>query len=560
MPFWVLNGPETERTVPPPCFFVPRNKMTGTLPECIVKKPSSVYNENQQTTISIGGTAMLIPFSIIKDYLADLNPAFLHRVSDELQLSFEDVRLTYSGQTEFDPQTLYILNGTLSSERTDHCTFLVIGQPEQDMENANLITLDCSCSPEHLCDHIGKYFITLKKWTEQMDLAIIKDGSLQTLIDISDHIIKNPMLLLDSSFNCQACSGSITESDYLYYDVKTNGKPSADTIYILKQNSQSRNFTYGKFRSGKNYRISVGPTNEQELFTDFLSDDSFILGLNLRFSKVPLSQGQIDLIGIFVEKLQLKKLNFEKNTGEISFKDFLFPLLLRGDPEAIQLAESFTPFQNAYMILTTNSNMTRALANEIRAAFSDSYLFSFKQIYYIFIPVELYNEEKPYYIHKIEQQLNAIGQRYSVIFGVSGPVCGHKWLNVACEQALRSIELSDDPIYVEETIPFLKLYRHIALIDMLTIFFKEHPLSSFAPMAFLAMRKDDAANETEFCSFIKTYILNNCNSARTAKEIYLHKNSVSYRVEKLRERYHIDFDNTYDKLLFLLSYIADMHS
>ena len=506
---------------------------------------------------------MLIPLSIIMDYIDDLNPTYTQKATGNTVPSFEDVRVTWPGQTEFDPHTLYVRNSTLPSGGIAGCTFFITEEMQDLSAEANLITLDYDGSPERLCDHIGRYLTTLKKWGEQLDLAIIRDCSLQTLVDLSDNIIKNPLLLLDSSFNCLACSNSIKEKDLLYYDVKMNGRPSAETIYTLKQNSQSRCFTYGTFLSQKSYRISMGPTKQQELFTDFLSDESFVLGLNLRFSKIPLSPGQIDLIGIFVEKIQLyynKKINTEKNTGEISFKDFLFPLLLRRDPQAIQLAEKFAPLKNNYMIITTNSNMTRALANEIKESFSDSYLFSYNQIYYIFIPVELYSEDSPYYIFTIENQLNEIGQRYSVKFGVSGPVCGHKWINMACEQALRAIELDDKSIYEDNTLSYVKLYRHIALIDMLTCFFKEHPLSSFAPLDYLAMRNDDEANGTDYCAFIKTYLLNNCNCAQTAKKVFLHKNSVSYRIEKLRERYKLNFDNTYDQILFLLSYITDMYT
>lgn len=506
---------------------------------------------------------MLIPLSIIIDYIGELHPTYKHKIAGDYVPSFEDVRVTYSEQTEFDPHTLYIINSKIPSNRISTCTFLSLENVEIINDVSNLITLDCDYSPEKLCDHIKKYLISLIKWTEQLDLAIIKDCNLQTLVNISDTIIKNPFLLLDSSFNCIACSNNIMEKDLFYYDVKMNGRPSAETIYTLKQNSQSRCFTYGNFLSKKGYRISTGPTKEQELFTDFLSDESFVLGLNLRFSRVPLSPGQIDLIGIFVEKIQLyynKKLNTEKNTGEISFKDFLFPLLLRGDPQAVQLAKNFTPFNNNYMIITTNSNMTRALANEIRETFLDSYLFSYKQIYYIFIPVELYSENSTHYIHKIEKHLNEIGQRYSTTFGVSGPVSGYKWLNVACEQALRTIELSNKSIDEDNTMTYVNLYRNIALIDMLTCFFKEHPLSSFAPLHYLAMRNDDELNNTDYCSFIKTYLLNNCNGAQTAKKLFLHKNSVSYRVEKLKARYNLNFDNTYDQILYLLSYITDLYT
>ena len=62
----------------------------------------------------------------------------------------------------------------------------------------------------------------------------------------------------------------------------------------------------------------------------------------MRFSRTPMTPGLLKTIGIFTDKLQslytLKQYK-EINMGIISFNEYLFPRILRGDQEALNLAK-----------------------------------------------------------------------------------------------------------------------------------------------------------------------------------------------------------------------------
>ena len=212
------------------------------------------------------------------------------------------------------------------------------------------------------------------------------------------------------------------------------------------------------------------------------------------------------------------------------------------------------------MIITSRIRTIRAVSKTITDAFENSCAFSYKQLYYIFIPVSLSDKSSSSYIHKCEEFLSVIGQTYSIEFGISGPVLGYEWLETACRQAVCAIDLNNELITNSARLPNLMLYKDVALVDMISEYKITHPLSSFAPLEYLAMHNDDLVSNTDYCSFLKTYLLNNCNATKTAQELFLHKNSVIYRIEKMKERYQFPMDDNYFQLMYLISYLASSSS
>ena len=85
---------------------------------------------------------------------------------------------------------------------------------------------------------------------------------------------------------------------------------------------------------------------------------------------------------------------------------------------------------------------------------------------------------------------------------------------------------------------------------------KDECLICKAPLEYLEMHNDDLISNSDYCSFLKTYLLNGCNATKTAQELFLHKNSVIYRVEKIKERYQFPLDDNYFQLMYLISDIA----
>jgi len=508
---------------------------------------------------------MQIPLCMILDWLKEWNPKLNLSPNEISSVCIDDTRVVYPRQDLFHPGILYILQN--DSVLPDHaeCTFISVRSDDAAPslhDSVNVITVQYPHSPEQLCALISDEIRKLNNWSNKLDDAIINGCSLQDIVDLSEDFICNPCILFGSTFNCLASSNNITEDDLFLYDVHQNKQPSSETIQALTKHNQTRSLSYGNFNSGLNYRIGKGPTNDDELFTDIKEAGSIMLGVTVRFSRKPMTDALIAMIGMFAGKLQLYyKIGSapENNTGHISFNEYMFPRLLQGSPGATELAKSFLPFQDYYMIITAKTHTLRAISKSITDNFPNSCAFSYEQNYYIFIPVALFDKSSRSYIHKCEEFLSKIGENFSIEIGVSGPVRGYEWLKTACKQAMRAIDLYSKRLS-DSNYPQLMLYKNVALIDMITNHMESSPLSSFVPLEYIAMHNSDLISNTDFCDFFKTYLLNGCNATKTAQQLFLHKNSVIYRVEKIKERYDISTDSIYDQISFLIACIAESSS
>lgn len=63
----------------------------------------------------------------------------------------------------------------------------------------------------------------------------------------------------------------------------------------------------------------------------------------------------------------------------------------------------------------------------------------------------------------------------------------------------------------------------------------------------------DRANDTALLETVYQYLLNNKSLGETSRIMFIHKNTVTYRLERVKELFHIDFDNAENNLSYMYS-------
>ena len=64
--------------------------------------------------------------------------------------------------------------------------------------------------------------------------------------------------------------------------------------------------------------------------------------------------------------------------------------------------------------------------------------------------------------------------------------------------------------------------------------------------------------DTHLTETLHTYLLENGSIKETAKRLYLHRNTVIYRINKIRQITNLDLDHARIRFLLLLSFAAIM--
>ena len=67
----------------------------------------------------------------------------------------------------------------------------------------------------------------------------------------------------------------------------------------------------------------------------------------------------------------------------------------------------------------------------------------------------------------------------------------------------------------------------------------------------LGLRTFDGDHNTDYYNTLKLYVQNHLNAVQTAKQLYIHRSTFLYRMEKIKEMIHLDLDD-YDTLLYAM--------
>lgn len=122
-----------------------------------------------------------------------------------------------------------------------------------------------------------------------------------------------------------------------------------------------------------------------------------------------------------------------------------------------------------------------------------------------------------------------ITSEYSIYIGVSdrarGIDCVPALLNLAAKTALMQQRRGNEGCPVRYSEHNLNKFM-VSLKDSETI-------ESLINDTLLQLAEYDRKNDTDYINFLKVYFRNNCSLQRTAKELYIHRNSVNYALRKI---------------------------
>ena len=68
------------------------------------------------------------------------------------------------------------------------------------------------------------------------------------------------------------------------------------------------------------------------------------------------------------------------------------------------------------------------------------------------------------------------------------------------------------------------------------------------------LKRYDSKKRTDFYELLKIYLRNERNRVITAEKLYVHKNTLVYRLEKIQKKFHLQLDDPYEREYLLLSY------
>lgn len=480
---------------------------------CKLSHYNPILKINQEDNINIIGVMLLTEYTS----LSQSNVVYVGLVSNILHINI--------------PKHIHLVlindcSENLSTERFKDINIIEIPQREDLFKVYSQIQ-------EYLLEEIK-----IINSTSTILKSLIKNKGLNHIIETASSILNNPVILIDTSFKILSHSVKSNISDIYWDENIKQGYCSYDFVTIVKKTKIIENvIKYSKsmivdcYRS--NIRKIVSPVYINENVVAYL----IILELDKSFSQEDIELS--DIIS-YVLSEELAKNEFYTSKSGIMYETFLLDLLAeRISNHEIALDRMHScqcDFgENFYVLSIYNQDPSSKYFNNFTKDFVSSILPFSKSIFYedhLMLLIDLKNKDN---LDEITfNNLKKFLKENHMIGGLSTKFSDLLLLKKHYIQSVKAIKFSPLLKQAHDEEKFIYYYDECKFYDLISSNDKKDLLCLINP-ELIKLMNYDKTHDTSYFKDLYFYISNNLNLIKTSKQMFIHRNTLSYRLEKIKE-------------------------
>ncbi len=497
-------------------------------------------------------------------YLRMFQPRILSVGSEHTLL--KKVSYIHQGQTLY-PHTIYV---GYSSEISyllrfnENITFFLINEadrklPEEFCQNY-CISFPEDTDPDSLMEECRAYFnvqTELYEYSHILMETFISGASLQDIITRTEQMIDNPIMVIDNSYRVICESGSESCGDVVWCENIKNGYCSYEFITQFNRISEVRNISTNSdaFLSGclnSPLRRSICKLRDGGHILGYL------LAIELNSPFTELKMEILELVSKLVSRMiaHTDSVSFGGSSMQNLFSDMLSGRLKSKDILQNYLNYSHIKMESSYYLISVNikdynlqGHPTNNTLEQELSKIMDYTLTACVGTNIIFLT------ERRDSLVSVTNEL----QRHRDFFTDNN-------LTVAVSDNFTSLE--DLSIYYRQTnfthrtIRRLNLdektictYDNLRIMDIIT---RNPTLDNYLDLVgsdYVNIRQYDDEHNTEYSKTLYYYIRWNHNLNRVAEILCVHKNTVSYRIQRAKELFDLDLKDFHVTMHIYVGYL-----
>lgn len=438
---------------------------------------------------------------------------------------------------------------TLTSARRAYASNCVYVYPKgKDVvcaaENDYILFHDIEC--EQVFEIVQDTFDFYRSWQEAMEAAA-KRLDYCGVIDESWMVFHNPIVLLDASYRVLFMSEQYGKDDVNedWRFLCLHGHSSAEVIhYLLNEGPKNNYYLSGK---AKLYRFSGKSVNLNMLSAAIYSGSETCGRVNVLEHDRNINNGDMICLNYIVELLShiLGRINREQISE--GTRNVFLKLMLEQTPlsqDELHYWERYINWSKSgyhyiAMIVPQNHMSSQEILtvyNLLHTLFSQHLLTTYNQRI-----IMMYQADDPAE-EEISGSLKELSEQYGLKTVLSLPFQGTEKLHYYYHQCLAALRYGD----LLEPGKYLYYYYHYALEHMIQVSSLEEAVYLVHPdiVRLWGTRFQDGSDKIEL---LFTYFNHECSFVNTAKELYVHRNTVVYRIRKLAEDMIYDINDVYTR-------------
>ncbi len=399
------------------------------------------------------------------------------------------------------------------------------------------------------------FFTTLSDWSAQADVLIAQREPLQNLLNISEDLLKNPVVMWDSSFKLvMRPTFRVPEIPIVQEWVDSGSIPGPYVEQFIAS---------GYLRRYKDFLVS---SLEPRQMTDypfelrvFFERRHHVLVMAQYYVHEPVSLAQKELLGMFEDKIDqyfATDRQIADSNQNLIYEPFLRDLIHGALGEADirdKLEYIHMPYEDKYVLYAvTIDEYSKPVSSYVRKAMKTIFPVSHAvdeagTIYLLNRRESDDPEDLEYRTRNLNDLMNATGCRC----GVSRPVPNLVAVQYAAQQCLAALTVGR----IIQPEARCWYYRDLYIYDMLLTYIGKmggSPESILYP-TLQDLIANDARNDSDNLRLLTVFLDYSKNITNTAKEMFLHRNTIIYRIERIEKILNASLDDPGTRLDLLLS-------
>jgi hypothetical protein len=369
----------------------------------------------------------------------------------------------------------------------------------------------------------------------QISTEALHGKDIVSLINTAASLIGNALILVDTNMKVLVHSTIFEIEDLLWAENIKLGHYTQEFIHKLKNNKEMREWT----KSGDESKIIAFEGDKQPKLVTRITQNGHVIGALVMIAHhTPINHSHVK---------QLPKIGrilfdtFNSIFGDeryMSYHSTILYHLLSGDDISDTLDLSTltgADFPNQMIAVVArfirrieNRYFKRSVGIELERIFPNGYPVQYKN--YVAVVVPSISKEQ-------WNELNKLVKAEEINIGISWPFTNILEFRKYFYQAVTSIKLAHNSKNM------ILNYTDYAFYDLLSNYNGRIALNNFCHPSLELLKQYDKDNNTELYKTFETYLKCNMKLGDTAKELYLHRNTVTYRINRIVEITGIDLND-----------------
>ncbi len=441
------------------------------------------------------------------------------------------------------------------------CGFVIYGKIDLELipEKTSSIQVLDSCSLFRVLEILQDLFRLFEEWNRNLQTALNDQRPLELILKASERVFRNPMFIHDNYFYVLAYSEHLKHYNIWETDTKTGRLVVRGMIRNDFQLDQE--YLEG-LSEKKTVLFSANQRGYQILYHNLYVEDRYAGRVLVDEVRNQIYPGDYDvmeyLAGFLQETIRVKGLSRGEDTGQL---DHEIRQLLRGQKRENQnllrmMGQKEWKKGDLYRCLKLVSNKTEsylvsntAIVDRLHVLLPDCYTLLFEESAVVIINMTRMDTS----IQEIVAGLAVFIRDHLMKLGISSEYRDFFLLPSAFAQAGIALEQGQrsGSMYWYH---YFETYMIEYVRDTMTA---EMPKELLVSDALNMLKRYDAENHTDLFHTLKVYLRQERNLLQTAKKLYIHRSTLSYRIERIQTITGADLNSDRERLKLLLSFALE---